>query len=261
MFGIKYIPSKDDEQHEILNVYGVPFELKRGKQFFSIIARMCLSLIAGVVIGVTLIVFVDGLILNVIYLSQNEKCPEDGDMDCYSTSGNNRYFHCNSSEILIPTTLGSVTCYKWFKKGISTLDILEQIGLCAGLIQVFNWVVNLYLRLLLYSYQCPCGSIIICCFRSYLAWTITGFGFSAPIIALVFLRAAEVGITGLTMAVLGCASFIVLMMVILIWALKIHTIGIVAEELSEPTATSESNKAADSAIELQQPSAKTSKNK
>ncbi|CAF3316162.1 unnamed protein product [Rotaria socialis] len=261
MFGIEYIPSKDDEQHETLNVYGVPFELKRGKQFFSIIARICLSLTAAVVIGVTLIVFVDGIILNVIYLSPNEKCPEDGDMDCYSTSGNNRYFHCNSSETLIPTYLGSATCYKWFKKGISTLEILEQIGLCAGLIQVFNWVVNLYLRLLLYSYRCPCETTMICCFRSYLAWTITGLGFSTPIIALGFLSASEVGVTGLTMAVLGCAASIVLMMVLLILSLKIHMIRIVAAELPENTTTSKSNKVADSAIELQQPSATTNKNK
>ncbi|CAF4123132.1 unnamed protein product [Adineta steineri] len=34
----------------------------------------------------TVIVFFDGLILNVIYLRPNNECPDDGDMDCYSTS-------------------------------------------------------------------------------------------------------------------------------------------------------------------------------
>ncbi|CAF3238199.1 unnamed protein product [Rotaria socialis] len=250
MFDIVYIPSKGNEQPETLIVYGVPFELRTEKKWFWIIPRVCLGVTASVVIGVTLIVFVGGIILNVIYLPPNENCPKDSDMDCYSTSGNNSYFYCNSSDTFIPTSLGSVTCYRWFKKGISTLEILEQIGLCAGLIQVFNWIVNLYLRLLLYSYTCCTQTTISCCSHMYLAWISTTFAFLGPLIALGILGAREVGVTGLTMAVLSCTSFIVLMMLILIWAWKINAYFVRAAEISNQKVVLKSNEVAVISVQL-----------
>jgi hypothetical protein len=225
MFDIEYIPLNCEEQPgtETLNLYGEYFVLRKRKDWFWAIPRCCLWVTAGVVIGATLIVFVDGLVLNAIYLTRNQKCPEDGDMDCYSTSGNNTYFHCNSSDILIPYSLGSVTCYRWFKKGISTLDILEQIGLCAGLIQVFNWMVNLYLRLLLYIYAFPSPPTFKKFAHPWLAFIFTLLLVLSPIIALIVLPVRRFAVTGLTMAVAGCALVIVVMMLIFIWTWRRNT--------------------------------------
>ncbi|CAF2242831.1 unnamed protein product [Rotaria magnacalcarata] len=184
-----------------------------------------------------------------MYLPRNQKCPDDGDMNCYSTSKTREHFYCNSSDISIPASLGSVTCYRWFKTGMSTLQVLEQIGLCAGLIQVFNWLVNLYLRLLLFvagfynskhvlidskpGFACLfCGLIIICVLP-------VGCG---PTVALILLVDKKTAVTGLTMAVVSGALLVVIAMMFLFF--------IVHEDVTEKTKTNSNNTAASVSLEM-----------
>ncbi|CAF1495281.1 unnamed protein product [Adineta ricciae] len=217
MFSMKYTWSEGLEQTATLDIFGEKFVLKNRKQCCFVVPRVCLWLMIGVVIGVTLMVFIDGLILNVIYLPSNEKCPDDGDMDCYSTK-QARYFYCNSSDILVPDSMGTSICYRWFKRGISTLEVLEQIGLCTGLFEVFSWGVGLYLRWLLFAYKFPDPANAANYAHPYLALISTSVSFAIPIVILIVLTVYYISITGLTIAVIIGLLFIVVPMQVLVWS-------------------------------------------
>ena len=73
-------------------------------------------------------------------------------MDCYTIT-NTTYFHCNSSDIRIDESLGSLICYRWIKENLGSVDVLNQIGLCGGLIQALKWFVTIFLRVLLHMLQ------------------------------------------------------------------------------------------------------------
>ncbi|UJR11715.1 hypothetical protein I4U23_015896 [Adineta vaga] len=245
MFSIKYSWSEGLERSATLDIYGEKFVLRDRKQWCFQVPRICLWLMIGVVIGVTLMVFIDGLILNVIYLPANEKCPDDGDMDCYSTK-QAQYFYCNSSDISISESMGSVICYRWFKRGLSTLEVLEQIGLCTGLFEVFSWGVGLYLRLLLYAYKFPGPEDASKYAHLYLALICTGVSFAIPVVILTVLAVYNISITGLTVAVIIGILFIVIPMQILVWSWRRNKRLMITTEL-------ESNEMSIFAIPKQQP--------
>jgi hypothetical protein len=256
MFGIEHIPSDCGQQPGTLNLYGEYFQLKKEKEWCSKIPRVCLWITAGVVIGATLIVFIDGLILNVIYLPPKHKCPENDDMDCYSTSRNNTYFLCNSSDVLIPPSLGSVICYKWFKKGFSTLEVLEQIGLCAGLFQVFNWMVMLYLRLLLFMHAFPSQPPFHGYAHPLLAGICTLLSPLIPIVTIGVLVVRSVSVTGLTMAVVSCGLVIVFTMLVLVLTWRRNKRLMADEESLRNTEAPTSIEMTVSTVETQQRSTK-----
>lgn len=236
MFGIEYSSSDNTlENSAKLNLYGINVELKEKKGWCFNIPRACLWFTTSTVIGMTLLVFIDGIILNVIYLSSNQKCPENGDMDCYSTSNKNKYFFCNSSDILIPESLGPVVCYRWFKKGMSTLEILEQIGLCTGIFQMFNLMVEFYLRLLFYVFELDNKESTNRCECRCPATLCAGVLLLIPLIALIALPIFRISVTGLTLAVLGGTVCIVVLMQIFVVALKRNAVRIAVEELSRNT--------------------------
>ena len=231
MFGVEYIPSDDEGQSDKINMFGRIFSLKK-KSFYRVLSRMTLSSMTGIVIGITIIVFVDGVILNVIYLPINHECPDGGDMDCYSTSDNHSYFFCNSSNSLIPESFGGVTCFKWFKKDISTLLILEYLGICTGLFQIYNWIVQLYLRSMLYLFTAPCRNWCTVLIRINFTLNFTVLPFSGLIFTVGFLFYRETSITGLTMAVLLCAIITMLMAWFLLFILGANVIKTVGQELA-----------------------------
>ncbi|CAF1459716.1 unnamed protein product [Didymodactylos carnosus] len=131
-----------------LEIHDLSFDLSKHNENCLKVAFVFMS---TCVVAATLVVFFDGLFLIVDDVTTNSKCPLDGEMDCYSR--NNTYFFCNSSDTQIDASLGSLTCYRWLKDGTSTVDILNQVGLCAGLIQAFGWLVNLFLRFLFYVFE------------------------------------------------------------------------------------------------------------
>ena len=210
MFGITYTRSE-------INLYGNDFKIEDETKWFYYIPHFCLWLTIVMIIATTLLVFVDRLILNVVYLRRNRQCPDDGNMDCYSTFQTIKYFHCKSSDIFIPESMGSVVCYKWFKNGFSTLDVLEQIGLCTGLFQVYTWIVEVYLRLLLWVYAFPDPRDSE---KKYahpiLATILTIVLLSSPLIVLIILAVYRANITGLTIAVMVGVLVIEVSMLILV---------------------------------------------
>lgn len=239
MFGIKGIVQRRNTEigtnaivHEKLDLFEAVIDIHSitsKVQTFFIWFSLCFT--TAMVIAATLIVFVDGIILNVIYLKVDSNCPSNGNMDCYMTrrgSSNHTYFFCNSSDTQFPQYFGSVTCYRWWKDSLSTVDVLNQIGLCTGVIQAFGWIVYLYFHLLIWAaarsptatladkpahldlknYAHPC--IIICC---------VFFSIASPLICVIVLTELEISVTGITMAVL-CAGIVVaatMVILIIIW--------------------------------------------
>jgi hypothetical protein len=243
MFGVQYTLAESEDQSDRIDLFGKTLMLKK-KSTYRVLSYIILCIMTGVVIGVTVIVFVDGVILNVIYLPTNHKCPDDSDMNCYSTSGNYSYFFCNSSELLIPESLGAVTCFKWFKKDMSTLLILEYLGICTGLFQIYNWLVQLYLRLVLCLFTAMCQNSCTCFLRFNFGFGFIFLSFLALIITILILFGREISVTGLTMAVLFCATIIMIMTWLLLVVLTMNAIKEVESELSSvPTAPDPSERA------------------
>jgi len=172
-------------------------------------------------IATPLLTFVDGMILNVVYLPANKNCPDYGDMDCYSVSGNHSYFFCNSTEIVIPASFGGVNCYRWLNRDISTLQILEHIGTCTGLFQAVIWVLSLYLRLTSYSLP-ACHKTQADCSTTLKSIIVIPLLLLPPIgsfILITYFKSRETAMTGLTMGILSCVAsigvFAMIMMIIL----------------------------------------------
>jgi hypothetical protein len=99
------------------------------------------------VLSTAFVVFFDQMILIVVFVDPTGKCPIDGAMDCYATYSNGTYFLCNSTDTRIDAALGLAACYRWFSNEISTINVLNQIGVCTGFIQAASWCVEMFLRL------------------------------------------------------------------------------------------------------------------
>jgi hypothetical protein len=112
--------------------------------------KTALVVMATAVFTAVFVVFFDGLILIVSSVDQNGNCPILGMMDCYSNSLPHTYFSCNSSNTLIDASLGRVTCYRWFSQDITTHDVIDQVGLCGGLMAAFGVFVIIFLRFNVY---------------------------------------------------------------------------------------------------------------
>ena len=205
--------------------------------------KTALLIMAAAVFAAVFIVFFDGLILIVSTVSQNGNCPDLGQMDCYSNSVPNTYFNCNSSDTLVDASLGRVTCYRWLSQDISTHAVLDQVGLCGGLMAAFGVFVIIFLRFNIYILKqgpdvkpdpndpppftlndcCCCGldKVVHRCIRGDPNWYCSCLqGFKRPelvvawilvlilivwgfIIAMVLL--VPITATGMTYAILGAA--------------------------------------------------------
>ncbi|CAF4011496.1 unnamed protein product [Adineta steineri] len=139
LFSIKHYEATLSNSRAFLDIYGVQIDLPATTRGF--LPALALLIMAAAVLTATFVLFLSELILISHYVAPNSKCPSDDEMDCYTTI-NNTYFFCNSSDTRIDTSLGSLVCYRWIKQNIGTVDILNQTGLCGGLLQVFGWLIN-----------------------------------------------------------------------------------------------------------------------
>ncbi|CAF4011192.1 unnamed protein product, partial [Adineta steineri] len=135
MFSIKHYEATLSNSIECIDIYGVQIDLPATT--FGFLPALALFIMAAAVLTATFVFFLSELILISYYVTPNSKCPLDDKVDCYTTT-NSTYFSCNSSDKIIDTSLGSLVCYRWIKQNIGTVDILNQIGLCGGLLQVFG---------------------------------------------------------------------------------------------------------------------------
>ncbi|CAF4205345.1 unnamed protein product, partial [Adineta steineri] len=135
MFSIKHYEGTSSDAREFIDIYGVQISLSATT--FSFLPPLALLIMATAVLTATFVLFLSELFLIGRYVSPNSKCPSDDEMDCYTTV-NSTYFYCNSSDTRIDASLGSLVCYRWIKQNIETVEILNQIGLCGGLLQAFG---------------------------------------------------------------------------------------------------------------------------
>ena len=240
MFGIKY--GKKDATASAdtnLNQSGLHFHSKFvlfDKKPMRFLIHGCLWFTATTVIATTLSVFFNSFILDVVDLPPSSGCPSDGDMDCFGSDSKATYFACNSSDTRIPEFLKGVTCYRWFKKGISTADVLEKIGLSAGLVQVFSWCVYLHLSVTIYVSKRRThytkGIVTLRCesFRGsrcqwlwlkhahpwlLLGWSVTLSAVITACILLYFINRVSVGVRLITLMILIAAVLTAILLFIL----------------------------------------------
>jgi hypothetical protein len=222
MFSIKHNEVTTSEGRESIDLYGVLIDLPATIRGF--VPRFALILMATAILTATLMLFFSGLILITEYVPSNSKCPSQGEMDCY-TIMDNTYFYCNSSDTRVDASLGSLICYRWVKENIGTVDVLNQIGLCGGLIQAFGWFVNIFLRALLHMLQrkkksVSAGELMTdmyvvnitsrrrrlfkMCFKHLVVILIA----LTPCVALIVLGAKNISRTGITMIILSSIFFV-----------------------------------------------------
>jgi hypothetical protein len=216
MFSIKHYEATPPDGKEFIDIYGVQIRLP--STTFGFLPHVALIIMATAVLTATFVLFLSELIFINLYVPTNSKCPLDDEMDCYTTT-NNTYFFCNSSDTKIDESLGSLVCFRWIKQNTGTTDILNQIGLCGGLLQAFGWFVNMFLRLLLHVFQrkksnLPGNELIEMrivdlslrkrhlfklCFKLLVVTLIT----LSPCAALIALGAKNISRTGMTMVILS----------------------------------------------------------
>ncbi|UJR12755.1 hypothetical protein I4U23_016929 [Adineta vaga] len=208
ILNIGYNLTDDGKKFKSMSFYGDNFQAQDGNCCFSYMLPFCFIIMVSMTIAGTLITLVDGMVLSVVYLPRNEKCPDYGDMHCYSTSNNHSYFFCNSSDIVIPESFGSVNCYRWAKRNMSTLIVLEQIGICTGLFEALKWVITSYLRLMHYALQVCHKTQCSGCTRLKMIFILLLIllPFLGSIIMLAYFKTRKTAVTGLTMGVLSCIA-------------------------------------------------------
>ena len=215
MFSVKHYKSKSSDSRDLIDIYGVQISLQGTSLCF--LPPLALLIMATAVLTATFVFFLSELILINYYVLPNSKCPSDYEMDCY-TIVNSTYFYCNSSDTRINASLGSLVCYRWIKENIGTVDILNQTGLCGGLLQAFEWFVNIFLRLLFHVLQRKKSSpperdmiemkivdfslrkwnLFKLCFKFLFVTFIT----LSPCVALIILIATNISRTEITMVIL-----------------------------------------------------------
>ncbi len=124
--------------------------IKRVPYCESFCLKAALLIMIAAIFTAVFVVFFDGLILIVVSVDPNGVCPDEGPYDCYDNSPARTYFNCSSADLVVNSSLGRVTCYRWFKKDITTHDVLDQIGLCGGLMAAFGVFVIIFLRFNIY---------------------------------------------------------------------------------------------------------------
>ena len=215
MFSIKHNKAAKPANKESIDLHGAVIHLPTTT--FRFVPIFALILMATSIISATFLLFFSGLILITEYVSPNSKCPSEGPTHCYTTV-NNTYFYCNSSDVRINASLGSLVCYRWIKENLDTKDVLSQIGLYGGLIQALEWFVKIFLRMLFQGLQrkkqSACSrettgmqivvfmqrrQLLKICF-TLLIVILLALG---PCIALIILGMKNISRTGITMTVLS----------------------------------------------------------
>ena len=134
-------------QRVILNVYGKYLPLRKKRNRFLIL------MLTTVVISTTILAFGEGCILASITAYQSGPCPPQGEMECFYGS-NATYFQCTVEEVInLPPSILSATCFRWVAPHLDVSDVLNQIGVCTGLLTALGSFAEVFLRLLLYVHQ------------------------------------------------------------------------------------------------------------
>ncbi|CAF1193251.1 unnamed protein product [Didymodactylos carnosus] len=153
IFGIKRyyldikVNSEAKQKTQILNLYGKHIDLADRSR----INRYMLFIITTTAISAVLIVFFDGCLLAAVSIYPNTTCPYFGTMDCfvYQSDDNSPSvkFECSSGN-LANFSDSSAWCYRWIALDQTTTSIVNQIGICTGLLTAYGAFLQIFFQLL-----------------------------------------------------------------------------------------------------------------
>ena len=124
-----------------MNLYGESIDLKKSRCF-----RFHLSAIVGVLLAFITMTFVFGCVVTMEYFYSGDLCPSRP-KDCFVFSNSFSQaapidqFICNPGETIQvsnSTSYRYVVCYGYDFGAQSTLDILNQLGICTGILSILS---------------------------------------------------------------------------------------------------------------------------
>jgi hypothetical protein len=132
---------RTDHQNFKMNFYGIQIELTTSRRF-----RLSLASQLSFITWITILLLMDGCVMQVHYLSTKDLCPIPIS-DCFTIGklSTNERVVCQSGQILSNLTSSNVVCFIWVYAEQNTLNILNQIGICSS---VFS--------LLCHTFKCSC---------------------------------------------------------------------------------------------------------
>ena len=136
------------EQNKHINVYDE--KLKKNDKRLTCLSRSFVCMCAGI-LAIMPVLILDGCVLGSIGLSDGDNCPDDP-MDCfvfdqYETNSPSSSFQCMPGNLAnFSATLpgGYSWCYGWIIKRQTTKRVLDQLGVCTGLMGLFATIFALF---------------------------------------------------------------------------------------------------------------------
>ena len=148
----------------IMNIYGENIDLRKSRGF-----RFHLSAIVGVLFTFITMTFFFGCIVTMEYYYSGDSCPSRS-KDCFVFASSFTevapvdQFICNPGETiqtLNSTSYRYVACFGYEFGAQSTLEILNQLGICTGILSLFSIIVIFLHRISYYK----CG--VYCHYNSW----------------------------------------------------------------------------------------------
>ncbi len=130
-----------DHQKLKMNFYGIQIDLTSSRRF-----RLSLTCQLSFITWIIILLFTDGCIMQVHYLSKKDLCPIQTS-DCFTIGklSTDERIVCQPGQVLSNLTSSNVVCFIWVYAEQNTLNILNQIGICSS---VFS--------LLCVTFKCSC---------------------------------------------------------------------------------------------------------
>ncbi|CAF0877016.1 unnamed protein product [Adineta steineri] len=84
-------------------------------------------------------------------------CGLNGVMDCFAfIDGENKpssYFQCETGQEVNTTFNDNIVCYRWMWKDLTTLRLIEQIGICAAVLQAIQGFLKIYFSANFFAFE------------------------------------------------------------------------------------------------------------
>jgi hypothetical protein len=129
----------------IIDFYGKKIWLR--KQWLSLFSFILMIMVMSTLSAIGL-VFAYECILPESTEPKDGPCALNGVTDCFGfsrgESAPTSYFQCEPGEEVNATINGTVLCYRWMWKNLTTLRFIEQVGMCAAILQAFQGFLKLY---------------------------------------------------------------------------------------------------------------------
>ncbi|CAF3988095.1 unnamed protein product [Adineta steineri] len=159
LFGFKI--QNDADHIIIINICGDNFELSK-----KLTSRIPFALVLSMCLMVIVVVFIDGCILSMRFMYSNELCSENTPY-CYLFKTRLSWYHsfhnlvCQPNESVVSSNISAdhVLCYGFIVSNQTTIDIINQLGICSGILAIVETAYPLIYR---FGHH-PIGMICLVC--------------------------------------------------------------------------------------------------